>query len=208
MNKCYSVKETADILNVHIRTIHRLIKTGKLKYLNLGSQKKPNWKIHDTSIQQFIADNYLENEGKSNQKLDFSINEIDQKTKDQIKAKITESIKINENSCWIYPTKHSNCYGMINVKINDKSKVFSAHRLSYLIWKGEVKQLILHICNIKNCCNPDHLYQGNHLDNMHDHSLNCQEKKRKERHELKKTLYDLEHEIKFIKKRLVELSDN
>lgn len=62
MNCCYSVKEAARILDVHPRTIYRLIKIGKLKAINISLGDKNIWKIHDTAIQQFIVESYVKQE--------------------------------------------------------------------------------------------------------------------------------------------------
>lgn len=45
-----------------------------------------------------------------------------------------------------------------------------AHRLSYRAFRGEIPEesQILHICDVRPCVNPDHLFLGNHVLNMKD----------------------------------------
>ena len=54
--------------------------------------------------------------------------------------------------------------------VNGKEKTISAHRASYLIYNGEIpdKLHVLHKCNNSKCVNPDHLYLGDHMQNMRD----------------------------------------
>jgi hypothetical protein len=46
----------------------------------------------------------------------------------------------------------------------------AAYRIAYRLVKGEITpgMRILHSCDNPPCCNPCHLSQGTHLDNMHD----------------------------------------
>lgn len=43
-----------------------------------------------------------------------------------------------------------------------------AHRLAYVAWKGPIDDgmEIDHLCRVRNCCNPDHLEQVTHEENM------------------------------------------
>lgn len=50
-----------------------------------------------------------------------------------------------------------------------KSQIRS-HRIAYTLTKGPIKpgEFILHSCDNKACCNPDHLRAGTNIDNVRD----------------------------------------
>ncbi len=50
------------------------------------------------------------------------------------------------------------------------NKTYRAHRISWELTNGPIPEdrLILHKCDNKRCCNPNHLYCGTHTDNQHD----------------------------------------
>lgn len=45
-----------------------------------------------------------------------------------------------------------------------------AFRIAYRLIKGDIQpgMVIMHSCDNPPCCNPDHLSEGTHLDNMRD----------------------------------------
>lgn len=54
--------------------------------------------------------------------------------------------------------------------VDGKEKMMTAHRASYLIHVGSIEpnKHILHRCNNASCINPEHLYIGDHKQNMKD----------------------------------------
>lgn len=44
------------------------------------------------------------------------------------------------------------------------------HRIAYTLTKGPIKpgEFVLHSCDNKACCNPDHLRVGTNIDNIRD----------------------------------------
>lgn len=75
---------------------------------------------------------------------------------------------IKKEGCWGWK-------GYINKKgysilSNRYLKEDKAHRISYIIHKGEIPSgyFILHSCHNKYCTNPDHLRVGTHKENMKD----------------------------------------
>jgi len=73
----------------------------------------------------------------------------------------------DKNECWVWKGAiYNSGYGQTNFM----GKKISAHRLAYKLFIGEIPdgKCILHICNTRHCCNPDHLFLGTNLDNTKD----------------------------------------
>jgi len=81
------------------------------------------------------------------------------------KCKLLFDIKI-ENECWIWQGNTGGTYG----KIREKDKFYSTHRISYMIFKGEIPsdKWVCHTCDIPLCINPEHLFLGSPSDNTRD----------------------------------------
>lgn len=84
-----------------------------------------------------------------------------------LEKRLLEKILITSSDCWEWQGNLYKGYG--RVKINYKS--YPTHRLSAHIYKGfslESSKFICHHCDNKKCCNPGHLYIGDHKTNMRD----------------------------------------
>lgn len=82
------------------------------------------------------------------------------------RERFLESISKQKDGCWIYRgARHR--YGQI---LTDEGTVTTAHRFSYTLHVGTVPagMFVCHKCDVKGCCNPDHLYAGTHEDNNQD----------------------------------------
>lgn len=86
--------------------------------------------------------------------------------------------KKGDDDCWewtgsILPNGYgqvrSNPIGLVS---NRKRKIISTHKAAYILSKGKIPRgmFVLHKCDNKTCCNPNHLFLGNNKDNMNDMS--------------------------------------
>jgi hypothetical protein len=76
------------------------------------------------------------------------------------------SIPEPNSGCWIWLGALTDGYGsMVVGRGTDK-----VHRLMWLVTHGEIPAgiCVLHHCDNRACCNPDHLYLGTKLDNARD----------------------------------------
>ena len=78
-------------------------------------------------------------------------------------------VKIPETGCWIWMNALDSVgYGSFRDKWKETTK--RAHKASFAVFKGEVPNglWVLHSCDIRCCCNPDHLFLGTRRDNIDD----------------------------------------
>ena len=72
------------------------------------------------------------------------------------------------DKCWIWNgAKNKSGYGRFSMQGNPYA---IASRASYELFKGQIKAkaFVCHLCDIPSCVNPEHLWIGNHVENMKD----------------------------------------
>ena len=59
-DKFYTIKEVAEILKVPERLVKRMIKSKKIRALNIsaGGGIRPNWRIYEKEMDRFISEEY------------------------------------------------------------------------------------------------------------------------------------------------------
>jgi len=109
--------------------------------------------------------------------------------KDTGKSKLDQNKSLNDRfkkhvfpepntGCWLWAGSMTQYgYGDMTYSIpNENGKIIEkhlfAHRYSYLIHKGDPKDLfVCHTCDVRCCVNPDHLFLGTRQDNNNDKIL-------------------------------------
>jgi len=93
-----------------------------------------------------------------------------QKYNNEYIQRFWEKVDIQKtNNCWIWKgAKQSKGYGSVGL---GNGKTGLAHRVAYEINSREEIQkniCVMHICDNRLCCNPNHLILGTIADNNHD----------------------------------------
>lgn len=83
-------------------------------------------------------------------------------------ARVKNGCIIDERGCWLWQgTLGLTGYGQTNYR----GQTTTIHRVMYkLVNKIELskKQYVCHHCDVRNCCNPEHMFVGTQFDNMAD----------------------------------------
>jgi hypothetical protein len=82
-------------------------------------------------------------------------------------ARITARVVVHSTGCWLWKGfVHKTGYGMTSYR-GQNSRV---HRVMWLAAKGPIppKMDVCHRCDVRHCCNPDHLWLGTRSQNLQD----------------------------------------
>jgi len=84
------------------------------------------------------------------------------------RTRILNGVCIDKRTgCWVWPSaKRAHWYGQI--RVNGKQR--STHRYSYECFVGKIPKglFVCHHCDRPWCVNPEHLFLGDQLANIHD----------------------------------------
>ena len=70
-----------------------------------------------------------------------------------------------EDEHWLWTASvEGGGYGVVSIG----GVLFQAHRIAYIITKGNTQLNVLHTCDVRRCCNPAHLYAGTQEQNVND----------------------------------------
>ncbi len=76
------------------------------------------------------------------------------------------------NGCWHWTgtRKKDGPHGQGYGQVSYRKKLHVTHRIAWDLKHGKIKKglFVLHKCDNRICCNPDHLFLGTKKDNTHD----------------------------------------
>ena len=89
------------------------------------------------------------------------------------KDRIQRASVLTGDGCWEWSLQRDRVgYGRLKVQLGSRAafRFTSAHRYAYEVYVGPIPQgmNILHKCDNRACCNPEHLFVGTQGDNMRD----------------------------------------
>lgn len=85
--------------------------------------------------------------------------------------RIRAGVTFSPTGCWLWQgATNSNGYGQIGIFNGVRGVSTSVHRLVAMLVYGAIPdgRMVCHTCDVRSCCNPEHLYIGTATDNAQD----------------------------------------
>lgn len=84
-----------------------------------------------------------------------------------LRARLLAHTVRGSEGCWLWTrAKDASGYGRVSI---GGGKYLRTHKAAFVVFVGDVGEYdVLHRCDVRACCNPEHLYLGSHSDNMID----------------------------------------
>lgn len=84
-----------------------------------------------------------------------------------------DRVKVMPSGCHEWQGTRGPKSGYGQVYVGSQRRIRPAHRVAYAIRNPDFDQnlFVLHKCDNRVCCNPDHLFLGDAMDNMRDRDL-------------------------------------
>lgn len=75
-----------------------------------------------------------------------------------------------ESGCWEWPMSLNVDSGYGQFFVRPGGMPITSHRMAWITFRGPIPSglHVLHRCDNRKCCNPDHLWLGTNTDNVHD----------------------------------------
>ncbi len=82
-------------------------------------------------------------------------------------ARIMDRVITDDNGCWLW---QGSLYSAGHGQIWCEGRSWGTHRIIYAYYHGKIEDglMVLHKCDVSNCCNPDHLEPGTGSKNALD----------------------------------------
>ena len=93
--------------------------------------------------------------------------------KERLIEKMLRGIRKQEDGCWYCVTadlNRRNKYARVVIREDGNIHRYVVHRLAYEHFRGPIPKglKVCHTCDVRWCCNPDHLFSGTQSANMQD----------------------------------------